>query len=321
MPNSWNRRLHKLKAEFLGKKWSVSLLFFPLLIWMCLQNGGIETAAFLLVLVLHESGHMLAAQAFGIEIEELQLLPFGCAAKVPGISYGSSRAEILTAAAGPGVNLLAAAVVLLIQQEQTSVFLQSFSKYHIGMAAINLLPVLPMDGGRIFCAALSLLVGECRATGITSVLGMLIGAFILAAGGFLLTRGDGNLTLMLFGIFMLGASRNYYQAAAQSNIQKLLARKGQIGKSGVARVHAVALNREKTLGRALTQLNQRAYNLVYVLDDALHPVGVLDEQTLSDLAVRYGTSARFSDIPLTERPDRETPQRLTTCSETAIIKK
>ena len=129
MPNSWNRRLHKLKAEFLGKKWSVSLLFFPLLIWMCLRNGGIETAAFLLVLVLHESGHMLAAQAFGIEIEELQLLPFGCAAKAPGISYGNSRAEILTAAAGPGVTLLAAAVALLISTIRKSWYVQYMAAF------------------------------------------------------------------------------------------------------------------------------------------------------------------------------------------------
>lgn len=310
-----------MKAEFLGKKWSVSLLFFPLLIWMCLQNGGIETAAFLLVLALHESGHMLAAQAFGIEIEELQLLPFGCAAKAPGISFGNSRAEILTAAAGPGANLLAAAALLLIQEKQTSLFLQSFCKYHIGMAAVNLLPVLPMDGGRIFCAALSLIVGERRATGIAALLGMVVGGFALAAGGILLIQGAWNLTLILFGIFMLGASWNYYQAAAQSNIRKLLARKGQIGKSGVAKVHAVALNREKTLGRALTQLNQRAYNLVYVLDDALHPVGILDEQTLSDLAVHYGTSAKFSEIPQIERTGGRASQRLTHSNETAIIKK
>ena len=271
---------------------------------MCIVNGGLETAAFLLTLVLHEFAHILLAQAFGMEVEEMQLLPFGCAAKTPGISFCNSRAEILVAAAGPGINLLMAAILIVIPIEEKSVFLEAFCKYHIGMAAVNLLPVLPMDGGRILCAALSLKLGERRATQLTSIFGLLTAFLGLAASVWLIWQGQWNLSLLIVAIFMLGASWNYYRSALQSNAEKMLARRRQIGKSGVAQVHAIALNREKPLGRALTQLDQRAYNLVYILDDQLHPVGVMDEQLLSELAVRHGVSAKFSEIPWKEEKER-----------------
>lgn len=290
-----------MKVEFLGKKWSVSLLFFPLLIWMCKRNGGGETAAFLLALALHESGHMLAARAFGIEVTEVQVLPFGCAAKMPGIASCNSSAELLTAAAGPGVNLFAAAALLLLRAEQGSAFLQSFCKYHVGMAAVNLLPVLPMDGGRIFCAAFSLAVGERRAACLTGLMGMLAGSAMVAAGGFLAARGAVNLTLPISGIFMLGASIGYFREAMQSNPEGMWMRRRQIGKENAAQVRAIALRQEKTLGSALTQVHRRAYNMIYILNESFYPVGILDEQTLTDLAVQYGASTRFEQLPFLEK--------------------
>ena len=90
-----------MKAELLGKRWSVSPLFFPLLIWMMAVRGSTDTAAFLLALFLHEGGHMLMAGAFGMEVAEIRLLPFGCAAKMPGIDFCDAHTEVFVAAAGP----------------------------------------------------------------------------------------------------------------------------------------------------------------------------------------------------------------------------
>ena len=284
-----------MKAELLGKRWSVSPLFFPLLIWMMAVRGSTDTAAFLLALFLHEGGQMLMAGAFGMEVAEIRLLPFGCAAKMSGIDFCDAHTEVFVAAAGPAVNLWMAALLLLWRGETGSPFVQSSLQSHVGMAAVNLLPVLPMDGGRIFCAALGLAVGRRRAERWSSVFGAALGGAAILWGGYLLLQRQGNWTLPLWGAFLLGSSVRGLREAAVPAAQ-WVERRRHLGKSQAARVRAIALDERKPLARALVRLDARAYTMVYVLDAERHVRQVLDEQTLVAMALQHGASARFAEL-------------------------
>ena len=98
---------------------------------------------FLLALLLHELGHLAVLACFHRAIRGITLGAGGAKIETEGLSY---RQEVLSAAAGPAANLLSAGLTLRI--------LPVFALVSLALAAVNLLPLYPMDGGRILRASL-----------------------------------------------------------------------------------------------------------------------------------------------------------------------
>ena len=141
---------------------SFLLLMLIFLISRGLPGVVLLGVTFLSVLV-HELGHSLVARRLGVPILGIDLHFFGGAAKM-GRMPSSSREEILIAAAGPAVSFALALVGLLL------LLLTGFRGFvylaliNLVLGAFNLLPALPMDGGRIFRALLARRMGRLRAT-------------------------------------------------------------------------------------------------------------------------------------------------------------
>ena len=106
------------------------------------------TALLWLSAAMHEAGHMLAAKRCGVFFRQITILPIGIAA-LPGETWKiSPQKEIIIAAAGPAVNLAAALLTLTLPLPANQ-YAVGFLYYHLAQFYINLLPILPLDGGRI----------------------------------------------------------------------------------------------------------------------------------------------------------------------------
>jgi Zn-dependent protease/CBS domain-containing protein len=147
----------------------IHLTFLALLAWLLVgtTNGSplLETlfviAVFVCVL-LHELGHALAAKRFGVQTKDITLYPFGGVAAIT--SQPEPRAELVIALAGPAVNLVIAAAIFPwitvpdlthVEGIHVGVPVRLFCT-NIALAVFNLLPALPMDGGRVLRACLAL---------------------------------------------------------------------------------------------------------------------------------------------------------------------
>lgn len=134
---------------------------------------GYVVAVFTCV-TLHELGHVFTARHFGVRVPRILLLPIGGMAEFERIPR-EPRTEILIALAGPAVNLvLLLALAALVGWPPTLLVLNV--PFHWGelahtlivmngvMLAFNLIPVFPMDGGRVLRAVLSRRMPYLRAT-------------------------------------------------------------------------------------------------------------------------------------------------------------
>lgn len=126
---------------------------------------------------LHELGHSVVARAKGSYIHEIVLYPFGGAAKIANIP-SKPMDEILVALAGPVVSL---ALALIFNQIELLRFLGFLN----GMLFFfNILPVFPMDGGRVLRAALSIKKGRLEATRIAATIGKYFCGLFVVVGLF-----------------------------------------------------------------------------------------------------------------------------------------
>jgi Zn-dependent protease/predicted transcriptional regulator len=218
-------RIARVAGIELKLHWSFALV--PVLgavQWGGLGPRGATFGAALMLLIfgfvaLHELGHALVARAFGIPVKDITLMPLGGVALL-GRKPKTPGQELLIAIAGPAVNVALAlglgaagvhlygapalwdAVQAARVEQPTEVTLWAMViSSNVALAAFNLLPALPLDGGRVLRAFLAWLVGYERATKFSAGLGRLF-----AVGLGLVGLWGGNPLLPFMAVFLFIAA-------------------------------------------------------------------------------------------------------------------
>lgn len=141
-------------------------LLLALLLFSWTSSLALALAVFASVLV-HEFGHSLLAQRLGVRIAGIELHFFGGVAKMIDLPK-TPRDEILIAAAGPLTSFVLGIGAYFLGITLQSPLLLTLASVNLVLAVFNLLPALPMDGGRIFRAALQTKLGGYQATKIAA---------------------------------------------------------------------------------------------------------------------------------------------------------
>lgn len=143
----------------------------------------------LLACGLHELGHIAAIRLMGGRVERLELTAVGAELTLNGerpLSYGQ---ELAAALSGPAASLLTAWLAA-----RWGLFL--LAGLSVGQGLFNLLPVLPLDGGRGLYALLAPWAGEEQTDRVLCVLSSVLTG-VLLGGGLIVLERFGNLTLLI----------------------------------------------------------------------------------------------------------------------------
>jgi Zn-dependent protease/CBS domain-containing protein len=282
-----------------------------------LQSVGFMVAFVLLLflcVLLHELGHSLVAQLFGVKVVDITLLPIGGLArmtKMPDRPYQ----EFVMAAAGPATNIALAVALSLVAMawlgpgkilslaftpELLDTFLSDTGGQtllallilnNIFLAVFNLIPAFPLDGGRMLRSFLAALISHRRATSIASYVGQLL-ALVLGIVALL----DSNFFLGLIAVFIfIGAWQEREQGRSQINMHGLRVRQAMqpVG----LRLHPL-----QTIGEVAAQAASLPQTTFLVLDGG-RLVGLLTRADLLSALSKPGPTARVG-----QRMRREIPQ-------------
>jgi stage IV sporulation protein FB len=104
-----------------------------------------------LIVLIHELGHALAALFFSWRIKRILLLPFGGVAEVEEHGNRPMKQELIVALAGPIQHIWLVAVSFLFMKIgwMNHELFQTFFEYNLAIFLINLLPIWPLDGGKL----------------------------------------------------------------------------------------------------------------------------------------------------------------------------
>ncbi|HEV8245285.1 MAG TPA: site-2 protease family protein [Polyangiaceae bacterium] len=268
--------------------------FGPAGLWF----GALLVCAIFLCVTLHELGHSLVAQRFGVSVKQIVLLPIGGVAQL-GSEPKTPWHELLIAIAGPLVNVLIAGVLFLSLQPSWATLYdpliggdlpspRAFATWllvsNVWLAAFNMLPALPMDGGRVLRALLSMFLGKPRATRIAAGLGQL-----LAVGLIALAFTSGPVTLALIGMFV------FLGAAQERTMQQTTGVLSELRAGEVCDPDASALSPGDHLGTVLDQL-LRSPQSAFVVLHGHDLIGVVTREDVLHAAPTVGPAVPISRI-------------------------
>ena len=178
---------------------STFLILLLFLAWQAGRRSGLSGAlaetVFVLTLfacvALHEIGHSIVARVSSVAVDGIVLYPFGGVAILSGPPpAGATEARI--AVAGPIVNLGLAGVLFLalgshvgesiVPGARLANLPESLFWANLILGLFNLVPALPLDGGRALRGFLAVTMGHVRATRITGAIGQVLGIVLLVWG-------------------------------------------------------------------------------------------------------------------------------------------
>lgn len=249
------------------------------LAWLAIVFGGV---------VLHELGHALVARRRGLVVRDIVLLPIGGASEIDGLTEDADR-ELAVAIAGPATSV-AIAVVLATGVVATGGRLGAPALAtgplvlralwaNLLLAAFNLVPALPMDGGRVARALWARSVGYERATVRAARLSRRLAAVMAAAG-----------VLLFLPMLVLIAAFVYAAGRAEEAAVTLHARLGGlVVRDAMVVVHdpALALGTVKVretdlLEEAAAAMATSADGIATVVDDQGAVIGVLLARSITE---------------------------------------
>jgi Zn-dependent protease len=211
--------------------WSLAMGYFPqeypalssAAHWLL---GGVTSLLFFGSVLLHELGHSLLALRNGIPVRSITLFIFGGVAQIEK-EPSSPGVEFRIAIAGPLVSLaLAILFEALYLLDQSVPYLTAPSLYlariNFLLAAFNMIPGFPLDGGRVLRALVWRFTGSFhRATKVAGSTGQLVALGFIGVGVFTIFRGAlfNGLWLAFIGWFLQNAAAN---SIAALNMQQSL---------------------------------------------------------------------------------------------------
>jgi len=212
--------------------WSLASSYFPQKFsdWSALQNWLVGLVTSLLIfgsVLLHELAHSLVAIRQGEEVRSITLFILGGVAQI-NEEPKKPMQEFVMALVGPltslAIGLIAFIISLLLKpiSEMLSAVFSYLALINTILAAFNLLPGFPMDGGRVLRSIIWKITGDLRkATRTASRVGQGFAFFLVFIGILQILRGTiSGFWLIFIGWFLHSAAARSYQQVLVEDVLK-----------------------------------------------------------------------------------------------------
>lgn len=272
-------------------------VIYIVVVVMILSGHLTEYLSVLVSVFLHELGHIATTLAFGGNIYTIRIMPVGLNAVIQDSSC--SRTErIIIYLSGPCINLAIILICIIIQSlgmnfNEIAAYLTGLN---IGLLIFNLLPVLPLDGGRILKEMLSAKIGIFLASRYIYVFSCCLSALFIATGIFQFTFLKRNFSLILIGIYVFFALILEVREAAMMNVKNIVFRRSRLINKGIYPARDLVVLENVHMGEILKAMDHDRFHIIHVLDEELKFVNILTEQQVIDAMIKYNAEITFKEF-------------------------
>ncbi len=283
--------------------WSLAAGMFPaqyegLSPTVCWLMGFVTAIGLFASIILHELAHSIVAIKCGIPVRRITLFIFGGVAEMEE-EPATPRSEFAVAIAGPIMSVLIATVCLaigaaegLLPREVAGVF------WFLGMinaivVVFNLIPGLPLDGGRVLRAVMWHYHGDLLwATKFTASMGSTFGTFLVFLGVISFITGNfiGGLWQFLIGLFLRNAAVMSYR----HQLIKSALRGATV--AGFMKTEVITVSTETTIEQLVEDYVYSVHHKLYPVMDADQLLGCVTTREIKQVPRANWSSTTVGDI-------------------------
>lgn len=271
-------------------------LFVPIIAYFlgCLTDYAI----FFVSICFHEIGHIIFAKFMGFGIESLKIYPFGFAANLRQPINTKTWEYITVLAIGPVTNLFVAIIFYYIRLVYApNLYIISFiSTANLIIALLNLLPLIPLDGGKILDIILSKKIGCSRSFFVMRKSSIVFSFILIIIGIFGVFAQTYAASGIVVGALMLIKAYKDIERGGFMNLKDLLFRKQRILKKGVYEVRELVAVKSTTMSKLLGQLNHDRYHFINIIDENLNVLSKISEAEILDMIIENGLDSSVENI-------------------------
>lgn len=232
------------------------------------------------VVLIHELSHLLCAVLLGVEVKSIVILPFGMTIRLSQDLIKCPKKEIMIASAGPLSNILMIVLAQLFFKENIgNLNFYLFLVVNWANLLLNLIPVPPLDGGRIFRVFLIKSSGLMNASHFLQKASRFFIGIILILGIFILILTRGNPSLLIIGAFLIFSLTEEKRTSDLLIMNALINEKEKFKNRSLIPTSTLTINYRTPAHKIVKKLNLSTFYIVYIVDDNLK---ILKTATESD---------------------------------------
>ncbi|MDF2636461.1 MAG: peptidase [Pelosinus sp.] len=286
-------------ATIAGIDLIMSYWFIAMVLFFSLAGMVMKVLLVFSAVLWHELAHAGAAMALGFTVREVELLPFGGVARIEGLGSASSKSEIIIAAAGPIASMVLAAIVYgsMFYLNLWTEMWDFYYKMNLMLAIFNMIPGLPLDGGRIFRAWLALHMDYRRATAIVAGISKGVSILLVGIGIFQYVSGSTvNITFLVAAIFLYTTAKSEIKVAGFRTLRIMAQKKSLLRARGMMPTTHLTVVEGVLLKDIVRLFRPDQYYVMLVVDTDCKVCGTLTETEVWEGLPKKGLHASIGEL-------------------------
>lgn len=239
----------------------------------------------------------MVSLAQGRKLDSMRVFPIGLNAVFKEDYYKDINTFFINIS-GPLTNLLIFLVCFLLSTYYLpgSDNMRFFVLINLFLALFNLLPVLPLDGGRIFKDILTSRIGLFKAYKYTRIVSKVLGLLIILVGIVQAFGSIYNFSLIFLGSFIFYFLKYEETEVYFMNIKNLVYKRSRFLRKGVYPGRELVVIKSMRLGDIIKDMDFDRFHIIYVLDEEMKLEKVFTEQEIVDYMAKFDAEISFDEL-------------------------
>lgn len=258
----------------------ISKYLIPYIIIILIIGFKSELFMGFIIVLIHESIHLIVARYLGFSGFTVEIYPIGTVLKLKDLEEATPKEDLIISISGPVGNFVIGLLCLGINYFCKSDFINHIMKYNLVIGIFNLIPVFPLDGGRILRSILATRLIYKKANEIALRISIIIGYIFLLGFFASVFMGISNINLALIAIFILSVSYKEKRRIAYIIMGYIIKKKEKFIKRGYIENKTISVYYKLSLLQLLELVDKNKYNVFTVLDEDMNVVDILYEEDI-----------------------------------------
>ena len=278
----------------------VSCLFFPILVFSMFFNCHEQLLVFIVVILIHELAHCYVSAYYNIGISEIKFFIFGGVAEFQEHIEENSKQEIIIASAGPITNFILVFITFLVIEKfhiEKGYIVQLFLTANMIVGLFNLMPVLPLDGGRIVRGIVGNYLGIKRATYLIVGLGYCICILLFVFGIYVsLAYNIEYIFISFLSVYIFFSNKKEKEKIGLISIKNLVLNKKSLYNEGIMDVKHIIAMEFVDIKNIFDEFTLEQYCIITITDTTGKVIGSLSESEIIDAIIEYDNNITLREL-------------------------